>query len=55
MTRFGHRVRWTTAWLLLAIWFVTLMLDVGAGIANLLLVLGLGLVVYELLAVDRTT
>ncbi len=53
MARLGHRVRWTAAWVLLAVWFVALVLNVGSGVGNLLLVLGLGLVVYELLAVDR--
>ncbi len=54
MSRFGHRVRWAAAWLLLLVWFVTFMLDVGSGVSGLLLVLGVAFLFYELLAADRS-
>lgn len=53
MGRFGHRIRWTAAWLVLLVWFVTFMLDVAGGVSSLLLVLGVALLFYALLAVDR--
>jgi hypothetical protein len=52
-TRFGHRTRWTAVWILLAIWFVTLMTGIGGGLANLFLVFAIVVLLYELLAVDR--
>ncbi len=53
LVRFGHRVRWIVVWAFLAAWFVTLMLDIGGGLGNLLLVLAAVVLLYELLAVDR--
>lgn len=53
LSGFGHRARWTAVWVLLAVWFVALMLELGAGLANLLLVLAVVVLFYELLAVDR--
>lgn len=55
LVRLGHRARWTAVWLLLATWFVGLMLGVGGGLPNLLLVLALVVLLYELLAVDPGT
>lgn len=55
LVRLGHRVRWTAVWLLLAAWFLGLMLGVGGGLPNLLLVLALVVLLYELLAVDRSS
>lgn len=52
LARLGHRVRWTAVWLFLAAWFLTLMLDVGGGLANLLLVLAVVVLLYELLAAE---
>ena len=48
----AHRVRWITVWVFLAAWFVTLMLDLGGGLGNVLLVLAAVVLFYELLAVD---
>jgi hypothetical protein len=53
LARTGHRARWIAVWVLLLIWFVWLMLDVGGGLANLVLVLAVVVLFYELLAVDR--
>lgn len=54
LARFGHRVRWTAVWVLLAVWFIALTFDLAGGLANLLLVLAVVVLFYELLAVDRT-
>jgi len=50
--RAAHRVRWTAVWLLLAAWFVALMLNIGGAAGNLLLVLAVAVLIYELLAAD---
>lgn len=52
LVRTAHRIRWTLVWVLLAAWFFALMLDVGGGAANLLLLLAIAVLVYELLAAD---
>jgi uncharacterized membrane protein SpoIIM required for sporulation len=52
IVRAAHRVRWTAVWVLLAAWFLGLMLGVGGAGLNLLLGLALAVLVYELLAVD---
>lgn len=52
MVRVAHSVRWTAVWVLLAAWFLGLMLNVGGAAGNLLLVLALALLIYELLAAD---
>jgi hypothetical protein len=52
-TRFGHRTRWTAVWVLLVLWFVTLMTGTGGGLAHLFLVFAVVVLLYELLAVDR--
>jgi len=52
LARIGHRARWTVVWVLLAVWFIALMLGIGGGSPNLLLILALAVLVYELLAVD---
>ncbi len=48
----GHRVRWTLVWLLVAAWFVALAANLGGNAVHLLLLLAIGLLVYELLAED---
>ena len=53
LARTGHRIRWVVVWAFLAAWFITLMLDLGGEIRNLLLVLAAVVLLYELLAVDR--
>jgi hypothetical protein len=55
LVRTGHRVRWIVVWAFLAAWFVSLMLDLGGGLGNVLLVLAAVVLLYELLAVDRPT
>lgn len=52
LPRTAHRIRWTAAWLFLAAWLVSLMLNIGGGLANLLLVLAVVVLFYELLAAD---
>ncbi len=53
LARTGHRARWIAVWAFLAAWFVSLMLDLGGGLGNVLLVLAAVVLLYELLAVDR--
>jgi hypothetical protein len=48
----GHRVRWTLVWLLVAAWFVAQAANLGGNAVHLLLLLAIGLLVYELLAED---
>jgi hypothetical protein len=48
----GHRIRWTAVWLLIALWFVGLALSVGGSGVHLLLLVAIGLLVYELLIED---
>ncbi len=50
--RLGHRVRWALVWTLLLLWVASLVVNVGGAAANVLLVLGLVLLFYELLAAD---
>ena len=52
IVRAAHRIRWTAVWVLLAAWFVGLMLSVGGAGLNLLLVLAIAILIYELLAAD---
>jgi hypothetical protein len=54
LARTGHRVRWIVVWAFLAAWFVSLMLDLGGGLGNVLLVLAGVVLLYELLALDRS-
>lgn len=48
----GHRIRWVLVGLAVLAWFVALALDVAGNAVHLLLAGALGLVVYELLAVE---
>ncbi len=52
LARAGHRARWVVVWIFLVAWFASLMLDLGGGLGNLLLVLAVVVLLYELLAVD---
>jgi hypothetical protein len=54
LARFGHRLRWILVWVFLAAWILTLILDLGGGLRNVLLVLAVVVLFYELLAVDRS-
>jgi uncharacterized protein DUF5670 len=51
----GHRVRWTGVWLLVVAWFVAQAANIGGNAVHLLLLLAIGLLVYELLAEDPAT
>ncbi|HVD51348.1 MAG TPA: DUF5670 family protein [Candidatus Udaeobacter sp.] len=48
----GHRVRWTAVWVLVAAWFVAQAANVGGNAVHLVLLVAIGLLVYELLAED---
>ena len=48
----GHRLRWTAVWVLVAAWFVAQAANLGGNAVHLILLLAIGLVVYELLAED---
>jgi len=51
----GHRVRWTAVWVLVAAWFVAQAANVGGNAMHLVLLVAIGLLVYELLAEDAPT
>lgn len=48
----GRRLRWIAVVLLVAAWFVALAVDVGGNGVHLLLAAAVGLLLYELVAVD---
>jgi hypothetical protein len=48
----GHRVRWAVVWILVALWFIAQAANVGGNAVHLVLLLAIGLLVYELLAED---
>jgi len=48
----GHRVRWIAVWALVLGWFVAQAVNVGGNAAHLVLLVAIGLLVYELLAED---
>ena len=52
LVRLGHRARWTAIWVLVAAWFLALVVGTGGGLPNLLLVLAIVVLFYELLAAD---
>ncbi len=51
----ASRARWLAVWALIALWLIALAFDFGGNLAHLLLVLGLALLVYELLAEEPET
>jgi hypothetical protein len=51
-TATGHRIRWTAVWVLVVAWFVAQAANIGGNAAHLVLLLAIGLLVYELLAED---
>ena len=53
--RFGHRLRWTVSAVLFIVWFAALITNVGGAGATALLVAAIVVLLYELLAADRTT
>jgi hypothetical protein len=48
----GHRVRWIAVWVLVVVWFVAQALNLGGNAVHLILLVAIGLLVYELLAED---
>jgi len=50
--RAAHRVRWTAVWLLVALWFVLQAVNVGGNAVHVVLLVAIGILVYELLAED---
>ena len=46
----GHRVRWTAVWVLVVAWFVAQALNFGGNAIHLVLLVAIGLLLYELLA-----
>jgi hypothetical protein len=48
----GHRVRWIVVWVLVLAWFVAQAVNVGGNAVHLVLLVAIGLLVYELLAED---
>ena len=48
----GRRIRWMLAFLLVAGWFVALAMNVGGNGVHLLLAAAVGVLIYELIALD---
>jgi hypothetical protein len=48
----GHRLRWTGVWVLVIAWFVAQAANIGGNAVHLLLLVAIGILVYELLAED---
>jgi hypothetical protein len=48
----GHRLRWTLVWMLVVGWFVAQAANIGGNAVHLVLLIAIGLLVYELLAED---
>ena len=48
----AHRVRWTAVWILVALWFVLQAVNVGGNAVHVVLLVAIGILVYELLAED---
>lgn len=44
------RARWIAVWVLIALWLLALALDFGGNWAHLLIVVGIGILIYELVA-----
>jgi hypothetical protein len=48
----GRRLRWTLVAILILAWFVALAVDVGGNGVHLLLAAAVGILLYELVALD---
>jgi hypothetical protein len=48
----GHRLRWAGVWVLVVAWFVAQAANIGGNAVHLVLLIAIGLLVYELLAED---
>jgi hypothetical protein len=51
----GHRIRWIAVWALVFAWFAALALNLGGNLVHLLLLVAIGLLVYELLIPETTS
>jgi hypothetical protein len=49
----GHRIRWIVIWVLIAAWFGALAFNLLGNGAHLLLLVAIGLLVYELLIPEQ--
>jgi hypothetical protein len=49
----GHRVRWVLIWVLVAAWFAALALNIAGNAAHILLLVAIGILVYELLIPEQ--
>jgi hypothetical protein len=48
----GHRVRWILVWVLVLAWFIAQAANVGGNFVHVVLLVAIGLLIYELLAED---
>jgi uncharacterized protein DUF5670 len=48
----GHRVRWIAVWVLVVAWFIGQAVNLGGNAVHLILLVAIGLLIYELLAED---
>jgi hypothetical protein len=48
----GHRVRWILVWVLVVAWFVAQAANLGGNAVHVVLLVAIGVLVYELLAED---
>jgi uncharacterized protein DUF5670 len=48
----GHRLRWILVWVLVVAWFVAQAANLGGNAVHLVLLVAIGLLVYELLTED---
>ena len=48
----GHRVRWIAVWVLVVAWFAAQALNLGGNAVHVILLVAIGLLIYELLAED---
>ena len=48
----GRRIRWIVVAILVAVWFVALAVNLGGNGVHLLLAAAVGVLLYELVAVD---
>ena len=49
----GHRIRWVAVWVLVLVWFIAQAVNFGGNAIHVILLIAIGLLVYELLAEDR--
>jgi hypothetical protein len=49
----GHRIRWIAVWVLVLVWFIAQAVNFGGNAIHVILLIAIGLLVYELLAEDR--